>query len=372
MYIMSLTRNVTNLGRPENMFLSSSNQGAVTGCVSRGNPNIDRGMKGMSAMSGGERVESAHDTSIPMGPKGGLVGHKTGTSCGVTNESNLGAASQIGGNYSALEEGNAAYGFDSAKGAQGVPGGAFSYPPISHKPQMSCQSGGKKYDVCHDVNKVHSYEQVHAFWSYICPGAVMIYKKYVKKGSKNAIHFIRNYTRAFCEEVNALQSKTDAKRRKHLANYRRHMKNAEKLLHKMNKSAHGDHMMVYNRHLNRILSTMKSKERKTKKYHKGGKKHRTRNGKNKSYKRSTHKRRNKHKSHNGRKSRKHSRRHMRGGSAYHQFNSNVPSSPGYGLNHGSLPKGGLLANPMPYKANNSCHDVYNHYTGVNSEAPMRG
>jgi hypothetical protein len=360
---MALTRNVTNLGRPENMFLSGSNQGAVTGCTSCGNPNIDRGMVG------GQRVESAHDASIPMGPKGGLVGHKMGTSCGVSNPLNLGASSQVGGNYSALEEGNAAYGFDSAEGAQGLPGGAFSYPPISPKPQMSCQKGGKSHAVCHDVNKVHSYEQVHAFWSYICPGAVMIYKKHVKKGSKHAIHFVRHYTRAFCEEVNALQAKTDSKKRKHLANYRRHMKNAEKLLHKMNKAGHGDHMMVFNRHLNRIVGSMKSHGGVTKKHHKGGKKHSTRKGQRKSRSHGTRKHKSmSHKKHH--KSRKH--RNMRGGKGYHQFNSNVPRSPGYGLNQGALPKGGVLANPMPYQANNNCHDVYNHYTGVSSEAPARG
>ena len=361
MYIMALTRNVTNIGRPENMFLSGSNQGAVTGCTSCDNPNINRGMVG------GQRVESAYDDSIPMGPKGGLVGHKSGMSCGVNNPLNLGASSQIGGNYSALEEGNASYGFESAQGAEGVPAGAFSYPPVSSKPQMSCQKGGMKHNVCHDVNKVHSYDQVHAFWSYMCPGAVMLYNKYVKKGSKYAIHFVRHYTRAFCEEVNALQAKTDSKRRKHLNKYKRHMKNAESLLHKMNKSAHDNHMMVYHRHLNRILGSMKHNGVSTKKRRKG-KKQLTRKGKkinNRGTRRQLKQR--------GNKQRRHSRRNnMRGGKGYHQFNSNVPRSPGYGLNQGSLPKGGILANPMPYKANNTCHDVYNHYTGVSSEAPSRG
>lgn len=389
---MALTRNVPNIGTPENMFMSGSTTGSIKGCSPQKNANIGR------YMVGGEYVGSAHDTTIPMGPKGGLVGHTSGTSCGVTNPLNLDASSQMGGNYSSLAEGNAAYGFDSAEATQGLPGGAFSYPPISSKPQMSCQTGGSKHKVCNDVQKINSYEQVHGFWSYICPGAVFLYKKHVKKQSKHAIPFIRHYTRAFCEEVNALQAKTDAKRVKHLAKYRRHMKNAEHVLHKMNRSAHDDHMIIVKRHENRILEAIKSPDTK-KKHMKHTPKHKTQRKRKTSYKggkisnkksrksrshstkkhhnkmKASHSSRRQHKRHTHKNMKHHMKHHMKGGSSavagYHQFNSNVPRSPGYGLQQGSMPSGGLLANPMPYQANNNCNDVYNHYTGVNSEAPAR-
>lgn len=369
---MSLTRNVTNIGTPENMFLSGSDQGAVTGCTTNSNPNINRGMKG------GERVESAHDTSIPMGPKGGLVGHKTGTSCGVSNPLNLGASSQIGGNYASLEEGNASYGFDNVDMVHGSPKGAFSYPPISSKPQMSCQSGGrykakKEHEsekVCKDVSKVKSYDQVHAFWKHICPDSVTLNKelskKVTKKNKKEYMSFIRNYTRAFCEEVYALRTKKTQtqKRRDHLTKYIKYMKKAASSIEKLDKKKYDKHITIFERHGMKIQNTLMVK--KQKKSHKKKQNNNKKGGKHtmKQKKSSEKSRKKKHK--------KRGKHTMKGGKGYHQFNSNVPSSPGYGLNQGTMPKGGLLANPMPYHINNNCNDVYNHYTGVNSEAPMRG
>lgn len=355
---MALTREVTNLGTPEDMFLSGSNESALkgVGCTSYGNPNIDRGM------SGGAALRSSFDTSIPMGPNGGLVGHQRGSSCGIDNPLNLGASSQVGGNYGSLEEGTASYGFHSADATQGVPAGAFSYPPITHKPQMSCMSGGKRVMVCKDPNKIVSYKQVHHFWSGICPGAVMIYNRYAKKNSKYLLPFIKDYTKAFCEELNALRAKTNASRKKHLAKYKHFMKNAEKNLHKMNKKAHNEHMMVYNRHLNKIKSLIQHSSTRKKMGNKKTKQTRTKRGKMGKT--------NKNKRHS--KGKRHTRK-MRGGLGYQQFNNNVPITQSYSLYRGNLPPGGALANPMPYQANpNTCNDVYNHYTRTNTEAPMRG
>lgn len=355
---MKYSRNVDNIGTPEDIFLSGSTQGAFknAGCTQQGNPNINRGLFNRG-LTGGQRVVSTFDSNIPMGPKGGLVGHTSQSNCGITNPLNLNASSQIGGNYGTLEEGTAMYGFDSVKGTLGVPPGAFSYPPISNTPRMGCNmNGGTGGEVCRDVNQVKSYNQVQHFWSQICPGAVMIYKKYAKKNSKYLLPFIKDYTRAFCEEVQALNAKTNAKRKKHLVRYKHFMKRAEQSLHKMNKNAHDYHNMVYDRHFQRIKTTITSGNTK---------RSNTKRSNTKKNKLSTRKRNTR-----SNKKRKMTRK-MKGGEGYHQFNSNVPNTNSYGLNEGTLLPSGTLANPMPYQIQNNCNDVYNHYTGINSEAPMR-
>lgn len=256
----NLSRNVKNLGTPEDMFLSSSNQGAsyVRGCTNQHkNHNINR-----NGMRGGAQLGSSFDTSVPMGTKGALVGHKSYSGCGTKDPLNLGASSQIGGNYGAIEVGNARYGFNNTDALKNVPAGSFSYPPISADNETSCMKGGKK------------------------------------KGRKSR------------------------KKRKHNKKSRSNKKYSSKRNH--NKKKH----------------SKKSRSRK------------------------------KHSKKNKRRKRR-SRKSLKGGAGYHQFNSNVPHTNTYGItNQGILPSG-KLASPIPIKVSNNCHDVYNHYTKTNYEAPAR-
>jgi len=245
-----------NLGRSETMFLSGSNQGAVTGCTTKGNKNVGRAMYG----GGGSSYSFAPDESINYGPKAGLIPHTRTSNCGTVNPLNHGAASQTGGNYAALEEGNVVYGFNTNEKMGNIPPGSFSYPPIIGKSHMACgMTGGKKY------------------------------RKKGRKGRKR-------------------RSKT----------------------------------------------TRKHNARKGRKYN-----NKT-NKKTRSIRRKTNK-----KSKSNRRGRRGTRKNMMGG--YHQFNSNIPNSPGYAFAPSNSYGAGVLSNPMPYKINHNCNDVYNHYTKTSSE-----
>lgn len=254
----NLSRNVKNLGTPENMFLSSSNQGAsyVKGCTQPKNHNINR-----NGMKGGAQLGSSFDTSIPMGPAGARVGHKAYSGCGTKNPLNLGASSQIGGNYGAIEVGNARYGFNNTDALKNTPPGSFSYPPISTQNEKSCNMYGGK-------------------------------------------------------------SKRSKKKR--------------------NKSKHSKKKRNNKKHSRKTRS-----ERKHSKTHSKSKKKRSKKNKRKK------------------------RKSLKGGTGYHQFNSNVPHTNTYGLTNQGLLPSGKLASPIPIKVSNNCHDVYNHYTKTNYEAPAR-
>tara|TARA_Y100000780_G_C13678023_1_gene414915 strand:- start:1094 stop:2146 length:1053 start_codon:yes stop_codon:yes gene_type:complete len=349
-----------NLRQPENMFLSGSNQGLPKGAGCTGN------------MKGGQKVQFVHDPNIPMGPRGGLMAHVAKPNCGVNNPSNLGASSQHGGT---IRQGNASYGFDGVSVLDGVPPGAFSYAPITNKPQMGCLKGGSnvRKTICREIGKIKEFSDVSHFWHNICPGAVAIYKKYLtkKEKSKYFLKFLKEYTRAFCQEVYALESKSHKIVKEHLSKFKTHMRRAKQFLYKMTPKALRMHDKVYDMHFARISEHLKytkpSKSTRKQVKKKVGSRKLSRGGSKKKSSRGGNTNKNKKSSIGRNKTRK----NMGGGSAYHQFNSNVPYTPTYGINNSSFENGGTLSSPIPVKVSNNCTDVYNHYTKTNYESPMR-
>ena len=81
-----------------------------------------------------------------------------------------------------------------------------------NQPSVALMKGGAKKTrkICSDVKKVQDFSQVKEFWKMICPGAIMIYNKYVDNNDITPAKkkkFLQLYTTAFCKEVDALQSK---------------------------------------------------------------------------------------------------------------------------------------------------------------------
>lgn len=101
-----------------------------------------RGVGRTRKIKGGAYVAFDHtQTPLPMGPKGGLMTHTSGTNCGMTSDLHMGVSKQhqYGGNYSTQDYGVARYGFEEVKDMGDFRG---SYAPITAI--QSSQCGGKK------------------------------------------------------------------------------------------------------------------------------------------------------------------------------------------------------------------------------------
>jgi hypothetical protein len=192
---MLYTRQVQNLGTPEEAYLMGSNE---KGGVQRG----------------GNYIEMTVDNSIPVGPRGGLMHHTMHQNHNINSSTNMGTSIQH--NY---------------------------------------QTGGMN-NVCHDIKKVESFYQVQSFWQSICPGAVMIYQNHLQKlqieNPKLVKKVVVNYTKAFCHEVSGLKCKTT----KQVDSYIKKMKNSlnevKILLNKLDKKALGTHKMIVDRHVENL------------------------------------------------------------------------------------------------------------------------
>ena len=224
------TRYSTDIGRFDNITDNvSSTKGAVTGCVgSVENKNVARAGYGQS---GGAYFGFSKADVTAGGPTGGLASFTKGSnSCGVERDSGLGIGKQhvglqsggsscggvehysglqSGGNYGYVSEGNARYGFDSSVTHPASNDFRGSYAPIVSNPVPSCMKGGA-LSVSHNIGSIKSFKQVHAFWATICPGAVALYHAHLEKleakHPREVLFIIKEYTKAFQHEVNALNN----------------------------------------------------------------------------------------------------------------------------------------------------------------------
>lgn len=355
------TRYVPHIGNADNVSSLPSSKGAVDGCVSNCNPNVNR--DGHS-QSGGAMYGFNPSGAHSGGPSGGLSGIKSMSNCGIERESGLGAGKQesyvkhmTGGNgYARIAQGASGYGVD-VNNKELVSDLRGSYAPISGYNKPLC--GGA--NVCHDLRKIKEYNQVHAFWSAICPGAVALYKTHLAKHDKDShshstiLKIIKEYTKAFCHEVKALKSSNKRVIKRELSELKKSMKKVEKLLHKIAPKAHKLHTMVERVHIKNLVDHLNNmRGRKTLK-HKAKTSHKKTQGKRNRKKRQTKK--------HHKKSNKHSKT-MKGG--YYQYLGGTPYTP----SHSVSTNGGYQMGTPGATLTNNCNDNYNHFTGKSKMTPI--
>lgn len=383
------TRYVKGLGAAEQVTYGS-NQGAVDGCVgsSCGGPGVNIARAGYEeapvaqGQKGGYYAKPDFDAVHSGGPSGGYIGVTKGTNCGTDSQTNLGASKQHayemkGGNLTGglSSEGTARYGFDEASYdlTADLRG---SYAPITPSTVQACpvpaakaQKGGSR--VCHDLRKVKHYRQVRAFWSSICPGAVMMYEKHLahKIHSHTAAvqGIVKHYTKAFCHEVNALASTNKKTIEKEYREMRKSLAKAGGLVKKVEPRALRLHRMVARRHVNTVKAHHQKHKALTKKHRATARKNGRRSSGTKKHGRKSRKSSKGKKSRKRRSTRSRRRRTMKGG--YHQFNSNVPNTPSYAVSTDGGWKMGTPGADMNARGT-GCVDNYNHFTGKGFDTPI--
>jgi superoxide dismutase len=233
----------------------------------------------------------------------------------------------------------------------GPTGGVMSY--------VVKQQGGKYHQpICHDLKKVETFSQVKQFWQNICPGAVMLYQNHIQKHElmkpREVKKIVVGYTRAFCQEVNALNCKKSKDVEKHLKKLKEIMREVKALIIKVEKEALNNHKMIVDRHVDNVLRyksrviNMEKREKTKKRIAKSLKQ---------KYKKMM------------KKTRKMMKKNKQQKGGYNQFLSNVPYSASYQSVTGPLePSMSALANPQ-YIQGNNVHgiDNYNHYVGKGTE-----
>lgn len=280
-----------------------------------------KGRRTRRKQRGGERYGT--DFSSPMKGRPLIT---ASTSCGTNSESNMGAGAwggqHGGGNeYSYAITGSEgggppSYGFKGVADTNAFRG---SYAPVQVQQRNQC-GGGR--GTCSNVNKVNSYAQVSAFWSKMCPHACKLYRTHVKgkeaTHNKEVVRFLRHCTRALCQLLKGMKSKSAKGRRAKLSACKKHLAKCQKTLRKMGLKR------ASTKGIKRMCEQMLSKTK-------------TRRGVKK-----------------GRR-----RRTMRGGS-YSQFGSNVANTPLYSV--GGAVSQSAMATPPAYTSANNCNDNYNHYS----------
>lgn len=228
-----------------------------------------------------------------------------------------------------------------------------SYFPINISKRPVCSGGARKH-VCHKISDIKTYAQVKAFWKSICPSAVMIYIQHLKKlektHSKDILNLIKKYTKAFCLEVEALKSSNKNKIRKNVQVMRNIFKTIKRDLKRIGVKADVAHKLVQDRHINAVTDYLKTL-RHTLKNKRGGYYTCVTGGLKCGGKKGGQK----------------------GG--YYQYNSNVPSSPGYSAPVAVSKYLSAMANPVTRErinvnARGSCVDNYNHYTNKGFASPV--
>jgi hypothetical protein len=365
--------------------LMSSNQGAVDGCVGGPNSNLSNARNKM--IQNGGRLSYGFDmsTTTGVGLRGGIPNVKVEHGCGVKDPLNMGASSQAmpqsGGNPHNNYEGAATYGF---KGVLPEHAGDFrgSYAPIEGGTRPICatpMSGGARA-LCKDFRKVRSFKDVESFWKLICPGAVMVYNKYVSHKEKThptmVLELVKAYTKAFCHEEKALKSHNKIHVRIHLKSLKSSMKRVERLMKqmklnglRMHHKVESMHIARIENHLMKLKSHSKTRKANRKSRGKGHKKSQRRSSRNMSKKSKNGKRGNKHTQHKKRsRNNRKSRKSMKGG--YHQYMSNSQNTMTLSLPGAASLPGGSNANPPTHTALNTCTGIYDHYSGKSIQAPV--
>ena len=334
MYIRS-----NHLGTPEDAFLMSSNEAngnasVLTGGkrkhkktnkkrtmkkrtmkkkskLTRSKRSRSRSHKRSKVMKGGSNyIEMTASNDIPMGPRGGIMSH------------NVVTASQP------------------------------LHPPMSGGlevvPLETLQIGGAEKQhrqICHDIKKVNHFHEVQQFWQSLCPGAVMLYQGHLQKLEKTYPKEIKKivigYTKAFCHEVAAYNTKDIKTIKTLLKKLKSELKDVRVVLKKINKDVLRYHEAIVNIHVGNIerfekrIIQIKKNEAKRRKI------------------KMTLKKKIKKMMKRGKKSKT-----MKGG--YHQYMSNTPYSASYSVASKVLPpKLSALANPAPIEGNN-VHGIDNY------------
>ena len=278
-----------------------------------------KGRRSRRRQRGGERYET--DFSSPM--KGRPL-IKAGTSCGTDNAANMGVGNwpaQTGGGdkYSYATTGSEgggppSYGFKGVADTNAFRG---SYAPVQVQQRNQC-GGGR--GTCKNVSKINSYAQVSAFWSKMCPHACKLYRTHVKgkeaTHNKEVVRFLRHCTRALCQLLKGLKSKTAKGRRAKLSACKKHLAKCQKTLRAMGLKR------ASTKGVKRMCEQMLGKSK-------------TRRG------------------------RRHGKRRTLRGGGYSQFGSNVANTPLYST--GGAVSQSAMATPPAYTSADNCNDNYNHY-----------
>lgn len=361
----------------------SSKQGAVVGYTGGINPNISamrQEIEGVSPitnhqMGGGYGMSKTmpSDLNVNYQGDGGFYGYAPTSkvmTCGTQNADNLGASKQFayaiqhqkGGNYN---YDNALYAGDAVLERRPITdqlAGELkgSYYPVTSGNRNVCMpmSGGAMTSKsCSKLLGVEDYSRVKNFWKKICPGAVMLYDNAVKqhkKTNKTKVgEIVRKYTRVFCDEVKALESNDKKAIRKYHKNMKKNLGDIYKLVVSLpdmtgrKNGATSQRRQLLKRiedmHLGRVKKHLQKVMKQKGGMRKGGMKTR------------------KHNKHN--KSKRHTRSHRRTmkGGRYEQYESNVATRLGYGLNQKLTPQEAWkYASPMPKETYNHGQDNYIH------------
>jgi hypothetical protein len=173
-----------------------------------------------------------------------------------------------------------------------------------------------------------------SLWKRVCPGAVAIYTAELKDHMKNpkVVSVIKNYSKVFRTEEEALKCKQASKVKRMLATMRNALGKARKCLVSLKSKMLGTHKMIADMHLGRVAKHLASLKQ-TKKRSTG-----------KSMRRKT----------------------MRGG--YHQYGSNTVQASGYSPVLGSSSAEASPHHIEPHAGNSL--DNYNHFTGKGADAPI--
>jgi hypothetical protein len=173
-----------------------------------------------------------------------------------------------------------------------------------------------------------------SLWRRVCPGAVAIYEAELKDDMKNpkVISFIKNYTKVFRTEEEALKCKQASKVKRMLATMKNALSRARKCLVSLKSKMLGTHKMVVDMHLGRVAKHLASLKQTKKRGGKVSARSKT----------------------------------MRGG--YNQYGSNTVQASGYSAVLGSPSAEASPHHVEPHSGN--ALDNYNHFTGKSAASPI--
>jgi hypothetical protein len=173
-----------------------------------------------------------------------------------------------------------------------------------------------------------------SLWKRVCPGAVAIYEAELKDHMKNpkVISFIKNYTKVFRTEEEALKCKQASKVKRMLVTMRNALVKARKCLVSLKSKMLGTHKMIVDMHLGRVAKHLASLKQTKKRVGKVSSRSKT----------------------------------MRGG--YNQYGSNTVQASGYSPVFGSHSAEASPHHIEPHAGN--ALDNYNHFTGKGADAPI--
>ena len=173
-----------------------------------------------------------------------------------------------------------------------------------------------------------------SLWKRVCPGAVAIYEAELKDHMKNpkVMSFIKNYTKVFRTEEEALKCKQASKVKRMLVTMRNALVKARKCLVSLKSKMLGTHKMIVDMHLGRVAKHLASLKQTKKRGGKVSARSKT----------------------------------MRGG--YNQYGSNMVQASGYSPVFGSPSAEASPHHIEPHSGN--ALDNYNHFTGKSADSPI--